>query len=465
MPSTVALPVHFLTLTQLQAAYRSGALSPRDAVAACLARIGQLDDRLHAFLQVRRDDAMAAAEAAGSAMDPGQLLWGVPYALKDIIDVRGLPTTCHSRPRAHDVAASDSEVKTSLDQAGAILLGKNSLHELATGGPSFDLAWPPARNPWNPQRHPGGSSSGSGVAVAAGMAYFALGTDTSGSVRHPGTACGVYGLKPTFDAISTKGVVPLSGCLDHVGVLTRGARDLAAVMAAIATGSSASATADRDTYARLAQGTDARPLSGYTVGVIDSFSTALQPDPAIATAFLETVDNLRRAGCRVVSVAAPPLAEFGECVRTLLYAEAYTYHGAAIEAAPALFGDRTRRRVLQGKGVDAATYIRMRDRQRELSRELARALAGVDVALALSNLYFPCAIDDPQEVERTYDKHARGPFNLSGLPAVSVPCGLAGPKMPMGVQVAAGVGGDTRLVEFVIAMEQAGLCGFMPPPL
>lgn len=455
------LSLHYWSLADLQAAYLSKTVTPVQAVEACLGRIERIDSRLHAFIRVNADQAHASALRLQHSRDDGSVagLRAVPYALKDNFDVAGLPTTCHSRPRAEDVAGRDSAVSAALGAADAILLGKNSMHELATGGPSFDLEWPPARNPWDLTRHPGGSSSGSAAAVAAGMAYFSLGTDTGGSVRHPATACGIYGFKPGFSVISTDGIVPLAKSLDHAGVLTRSAFDIASVMAVVAESGEV-----RANYSSMMGRGPSRSLRDCTVGIIDAFAYGLGGDPEIESAFQTMLSELERAGCRTRRISVDSLDHYTACARTMSSAEAYAYHGALIEAQPDAFGLRTRTRVGRGKGVTTEQYIRMRDLQRELTWQLNRAHADVDVAISLSSLFFPCKIDDVSEVERTYDMQARTPFNLTGLPAIAVPCGRASHGLPLGVQFSAAAGRDLQLLDFVLALEREGLCGFTPPP-
>jgi aspartyl-tRNA(Asn)/glutamyl-tRNA(Gln) amidotransferase subunit A len=213
------------------AAFRAKKLSPVELLKGLLAHIERLDPLLNVFIRLDAEAAMAAAQAAEHDIATGRArgpLHGIPVAVKDIIDVAGLPTTCHSKILLDNVPKTDATVITKLRAAGAIILGKVATHEFATGGPSFDLPFPPARNPWNRDHHPGGSSSGSGAGVAGGMFPLALGTDTGGSVRNPASVCGIVGMKPTYGLVSRRGVFPISHSCDHVGPLARTAEDTAA---------------------------------------------------------------------------------------------------------------------------------------------------------------------------------------------------------------------------------------------
>lgn len=479
------LPLHYWSVAQLQDAYAHSAITPEEATQACLQRISELNPVLHAFLLTLSDEAIVQAKQVDplSAAQHAASICGVPYAIKDNYDIAGVPTTCHSKRRASQLAESDSDVYAALREAGAVLLGKNSMHELATGGPSFDLPWPPALNPWDHNRHPGGSSSGSGVAVATGMAYFALGTDTGGSVRHPATACGIFGFKPSFGAVSAEGVVPLARSLDHPGVLARTAADIASAMAALAvdadqrngylalvkarsrSGVSPNSVRSRRELASAASAPRReRPLRDYRIGIIDAFSTHLKPDPDIAAAFDKMLDRLREAGCRITRIQVDSLEHYRTTTRMMIAAEAYAYYGEQIDAHPDDFSGRTVSRIGRGKNVTTQQYVALRDTQRALTLQLNQALSDVDVGMTLSSLHLPCNINDETAVNMTYDQQARTPFNLTGLPAIAVPAGLNKAGLPIGVQFAAAAGRDIRLIEFCMALEAAGLSGFIPPP-
>ena len=220
--------LHWMGAADAARAIADRKLSPVELATALLDRIGRLDPKLNVFIRLDAEAAMNAARAAEAEVAAGRPrgpLHGVPVGIQDIIDVAGLPTTCHSKVLIDNVATADAVCVERLRGSGAIVLGKLSTHEFAIGGPSFDLPWPPARNPWNPDHHPGGSSSGSGSGLAAGLFAMALGSDTGGSVRNPASACGIVGLKPTYGLVSRRGVFPLSFTLDHVGPMTRTVAD------------------------------------------------------------------------------------------------------------------------------------------------------------------------------------------------------------------------------------------------
>ena len=237
MNHTQVSQLHWLTASEAARAFAAKTLSPVELMTALLERIGKLDSRVNAFIRLDAEAAMTMARNAEAEIAAGRIrgpLHGVPVGIKDIIDVAGLPTTSHSKILVDNIAAADAVVVGKLRQAGAIVMGKLSTHEFAIGGPSFDLPFPPARNPWNTDHHPGGSSSGSGAGLAAGFFPLALGTDTGGSVRNPASANGIVGLKPTYGLVSRRGVFPLSFTLDHVGPMTRTVADNALLLDVIA---------------------------------------------------------------------------------------------------------------------------------------------------------------------------------------------------------------------------------------
>src|SRR4051794_13317906 len=317
----------YLTVAEGAELLRTRKLSPVDWTRGLLERIAAVDSHYNAFLVVTADKALAQAKAAEAEIAKGQWrgpMHGVPYAAKDIFDIEGMATTCHSKIRKDHRAASDAFVVKKLRDAGAVLLGKVALHEFATGGPAFDLPWPPARNPWNRDHHPGGSSSGSGAALAAGLAPTALGTDTGGSVRNPATCCGVIGLKPTYGAVSLNGVFPLTHSLDHVGPMTRTVEDNAIFFHAIAGHDPDDPTSTTRAAADALKGLKTG-VKGLRIGLIEHFYTEdAAADPEQVRAIEQAVATLQKLGATVKTIRLSPLPLWTDCNRTIHMAEAYS---------------------------------------------------------------------------------------------------------------------------------------------
>ncbi|ESR25356.1 amidase [Lutibaculum baratangense] len=455
--------IHALSLTELASRLRDGRLGAVEVTEAFLRRIEALNPRLHAFLDPGAERALSEAarrdevRAKGGPLGP---LHGVPVAIKDIIDVEGTPTTANSRVTVTECAAEDAFVVARLRRAGAVILGKTALHEFATGGPSFDLPWPPARNPWNQDHHPAGSSSGSGAAVAAGLAPAALGTDTAGSVRHPGTACGIVGMKPTYGAISRRGVFPLAQSLDYVGPMTRGVADNALLFDACVGHDGRDPTSARD--ARPVGPIDGG-IEGMRIGVIEEFGREARDE--IAAAFTESCETLRRLGARLVPVEIPPLEDFADCGRLIIQAESFAIHKKWLQERYHDYGWRARTKILSGAFVDAATYLQAQKLRRVLCEELARAMRGLDAVVCVSSLEHPARIDDDEAVDATYDRQARTPFNLTGQPAISVPAGLSADGLPLGMQIVGRPFDELTVYRVAMALERERPWAHLWPPL
>ncbi|MGH7153974.1 MAG: amidase, partial [Acetobacteraceae bacterium] len=337
-------------------AFAARELSPVELLKALLARIERLDPVLHAFIRLDADAAMRGAQAAEREIMAGRNqgpLHGVPIGIKDIIDIAGLPTTCHSKILLGNVARSDAAVVAKLRGAGAVILGKLSTHEFAIGGPSFDLPFPPARNPWNPDHHPGGSSSGSGAGVAAGLFPVALGSDTGGSVRNPASCCGIVGLKPTYGLVSRRGVFPLSYTLDHVGPMARTVADCALLLNVIAgydpADPGSAAAGARDFGHDLDRG--ARDLR---IGFVRHFhETDMPAHPEMTAAIEDAARVLEAEGAVVRTVTLPSLNEFAGVNRVVLTSEAWSVHAPWLRTRPGDYGQLARRRLMPGAFIPA----------------------------------------------------------------------------------------------------------------
>ena len=444
--------LHDQTIVGILGRFRSGELKPSVYLDGLLSRIDDLDGGLHAFVTLDRERARAAASSADRAYADARPrpLEGIPVGVKDMIDVEGLPTTCHSRLRLDHIAAKDAAVVASLRRDGAMILGKTATHEFAIGGPAFDLPFPPARNPWDRSRHPGGSSSGSAVGVAAGFFPAGLGTDTGGSVRHPASACGLVGLKPSYDAISRAGVFPLAFSLDHVGLITRSVGDAALLC-------------DRMSFGRTgASPAIGQAINGLRVGYVSHFHE--EDIPAVdelAAALEDGATRLQDAGALISKVRLPNLRSFAACNRTILQAEAFAVHGQMLRERPESYCTLSRRGLLPGAFLSAEDLVQAQRRRRQLIDAVDLVFRDVDVLLTASSMDFPCRIDDVAEIERSYSRQARTPFNVTGHPAITIP-GLPAPNgLPTSLQIAGRAHDERTVCRVASAVERA----FSPPPL
>jgi aspartyl-tRNA(Asn)/glutamyl-tRNA(Gln) amidotransferase subunit A len=460
--------LHWLTAAAAARAIAAKELSPVKLMTALLERIGRLDPQLHAFIRLDAEAAMDAAKAAEAEIAAGRArgpLHGVPVGVKDIIDVAGLPTTCHSKILADNVAAADAVCVARLRAAGAIVLGKLSTHEFAIGGPSFDLPWPPARNPWNTEHHPGGSSSGSGAGVAAGLFPLALGSDTGGSVRNPASACGIVGLKPTYGLVSRRGVFPLSFTLDHVGPLTRNVADNALVLEAIAGYDPMDPGSAAAPAGHYAAGID-RGVKGLRIGFIRHFHETDLPAQEEVSAALENVARtLQSLGAEICDVTLPALGEFAAVNRVILNSEAWAIHGPWLRERPGDYGRLARRRLMAGAFISAGDYVQAARRRLQMIAAVDEALRDVDVLLCASAMDPPSRIEDAEETERTYPRQARAPFNVTGHPALAMMAGLSRGGLPLSVQFVAAHFAEARLFQVAHAWERAAGTDEKHPPI
>ncbi|TDH62822.1 amidase [Dankookia rubra] len=460
---------HLLPLAEAAALIAARRLSPVELLTDCLARIETLEPRLNTVIRLVAEEAMAAARAAEAEIassGPRTPLHGIPVGLKDIIDLEGHPTTCHSKLQLDRVAAADAAVAARLREAGAVFPAKLATHEFAIGGPAFDLPFPPARNPWNTAHHPGGSSSGSGAAVAARMLPAALGTDTGGSVRHPASHCGLVGLKPTYGLVSRRGVFPLSFTLDHVGPMTRTVRDNAILLNAMAghdPGDPGSADRAPEDYARALH----RGVRGLRIGFVRHFHERDVPASPEVTAALDAAAALLAAeGAAIVDVTLPPLGEFAAVNRAIMLPEATAIHEPWLRDRPGDYAAVTRRRLLPGLFISGTDYVQAQRRRRQLTDAVQAAFAEVDLLLCASSMDPASLIDDEPEVERTYPRQARTPFNVTGHPAISVMCGLSpAAGLPLGMQIVGPSFSEALIFQAAAAYERAAPWREMMPQL
>jgi aspartyl-tRNA(Asn)/glutamyl-tRNA(Gln) amidotransferase subunit A len=439
MPATTQDAVS-LTLEAAAEAVRSRRLSPTKLAESCLARIEALEPRLNAFVTITAELAREQARQAEREIDEDRYrgpLHGIPVAVKDLFATKGIRTTAGSRILANWIPTEDATVVRKLREAGAVLLGKLGLHEFAYGISSVNPHFGDVRNPWDTTKIPGGSSGGSAVAVVTGEAYAALGSDTGGSIRIPAALCGCVGLKPTYGRASLFGAVPLAWSLDHPGPLARTARDVAIVMGAIAGHDPRDpVSANRpvpDTLAGIDEGAPNLRIGVPADHVWDGC------DPAIAGAVRAAIEMLARAGADVREIRWPRAADYASASSAILGVEARAYHGGAFPGRSAEYGPLVRARLASQGNVDADTYARsMRLLLEARAGAADRDLDGLDVLAMPTVPTRAWTREQAKEIGRPSEwTRITRIFDLTGQPAISVPCGLDADGLPIGLQFAA----------------------------
>ena len=432
--------LHYLTIREAADLISAGDLSPVELTQAFLDRIEETDGRLNSYITVLADEALAEARAAEEEIRQGSYrgpLHGIPLAHKDLYDTAGVKTTAGSRLYADRVPTEDSTVITRYREAGAILLGKLSMYEFALGGPDPTTQFALARNPWNLEHIPGGSSSGSGSAVAAGQCMGALGSCTGGSIRGPAAYCGTVGLKATYGRVSRAGVVTLSWSQDHCGPLTWTVEDAALMLQPIAghdPKDPASATAPTANYSEAIR----EDISGLVVGLPRHFFFDPRPsvDPEVQAVVETAVKELESLGARVEEVTIPSLEYVRSANSIIMLTEAYSFHADDLRNRPGDYGQQARVRFRIGGLLSAADYLQATKIRQVAKREFAQALEKVDVLVSptMTQPAPPFQSYDPATTAR--DPSFTAPYNFTGLPAISVPCGFTQKGLPVGVQIA-----------------------------
>jgi aspartyl-tRNA(Asn)/glutamyl-tRNA(Gln) amidotransferase subunit A len=400
------------------------------SVADALARIAELNPSLNAFIAVFEAEAVAQARVLDEELRQGRSrgpLHGRTISVKDLIDVKGSPTTAASRVRAGHIAQADATVVTRLREAGAIIIGKTNLHEFALGTTSDESAFGPVHNPHDPTRSPGGSSGGSAAAVAAGMGWASIGTDTGGSIRIPASACGVVGLKPGFGEIPTTGVVPLSVSLDHVGPLAQNVSDAWSIYAALTASTFPSASP--------------RSLGGMRLGKLSGYFLEILEDDVRAR-FEEVLNRLRDAGASIADIEPEGLQNIPQTYMNVALTEAFAFHAEALKRVPEGCGRSVRSRLEMGGQITRDDYVQAQSVRTLLRSAVDEALSKCD-ALVLPTLPISpqkigaetAMVGSVEEPLRPLTLRLTQLFNLTGHPAISVPCGLTREGLPCGFQM------------------------------
>jgi aspartyl-tRNA(Asn)/glutamyl-tRNA(Gln) amidotransferase subunit A len=428
----------FLTIAAASKLIADKQLSPVELTRACLDRVAKLDATLHSFLLVTEDRALADAKAAEARMMAGTLkspLDGIPIGHKDIYNTAGIRTTAHSRLLEHNVPTEDCVVVSKWAAAGTVLMGKLATHEFAIGGPSFDLPWPPARNPWNPDHFTAGSSSGTGAAVAAGLVLGGTGSDTGGSIRGPAALCGIAGIKPTYGLSSRRGVLPLSQTLDHTGPMAWTVEDCALLLQGMAGHDPLDpASANRPVAnftADLHKG-----AKGLRIGVIRHFhETDNKVSPATQKGIDDALAIFKAQGAEIRDVTLTPMMDYNAPGWVILTAEAYAVHEPWLKERFNDYGELLRDRLAFGALLRATDYVQAIRRRRVLCEEMRDAMADLDILITASA---PAEAPKINEVPKwgMFEKPSfTMPFNLTGLPALSVCSGYGAGGLPVSIQL------------------------------
>lgn len=448
-----------LSIAALSRHLRSRALSPVALMQATLQRIAALDGPLHSFNTVAAEAAMRAARQAESDIAGGNYrgpLHGIPYGAKDIYDSAGILTSCQSRLLRDNVPARNATAIQRLQDAGAILVGKCATAEFATGGPSDETLFPPARNPWDDARYPGGSSTGSAAAVAAGFVRVALGSDTGGSIRGPAAFCGIVGLKPTYGLVSRRGVFPLSYTLDHCGPLARSVEDAAMVLQAMA-GHDPDDPASVDMpVPDYVVGLD-HGIAGLRIGYLRRWAEEdPQTDPEQLAALDRAAELLSALGAAVTPVTAPAEEIFLAVGRTILISEFYAIHQPTLLSSPVLYARPARERISVGAFARAADYVDALRVRRHLAALVNNGLLGGCDALLTSTAIRPAWRFDEMPDE---PMHMLGlttyAFNVTGHPAMSVCCGYSEAGLPLSLQLVGRAFDESTLLRIGAAYQGA----------
>lgn len=438
------------TLAELGRQLKSKSVSAEAATEACLARITEQNRTINAFITVLDDDARAQAKEADREIDAGKYrgpLHGVPISIKDLVDVRGTPTTAASRVRVGHVARHDATVVGRLRNAGAIFVGKTNLHEFALGTTNEDSAYGPVLHPLDNTRSPGGSSGGSAASVLAGMAYASIGTDTGGSIRIPCAACGLVGLKPTLGEIPIDGVFPLSETLDHVGPMCRSVEDTALLYGVLRGIPNPVAPTPRD-------------VRGLRFGIPRPYFFDLL-DQQVAHRFNDACDRLKEGGAILDDVVIGHTKEIGAIYVHIALPEVAVYHMDTLEKRPQDYTENVRLRLELGRYILAEDYVRAQRGRQVLIREVNDALNGRD-GLLLPSLPVPAtklgvptvSIGGTEETVRNITLRMTQVFNITGHPAISLPCGMTDEGLPVGLQIVGARNRTPDLLDVAASVEK-----------
>ncbi|MCL6562775.1 MAG: amidase [Firmicutes bacterium] len=448
MSESILLQPLFAVSEQL----RRGEISSAELVELTLSRIERLNPRLHALIRVSPESARETARLLDAELRRGQWrgpLHGVPVTVKDILATKGQITTGGSQVLRHWVPDRDAVAVQRLREAGAVIVGKANLHEFAMGATTENPYYGNAKNPWNLDLIPGGSSGGSAVAVATGMGYASLGSDTAGSIRLPAAMCGIVGLKPTYDLVERDGCLPFSWSLDHVGPMARRVEDVRLLLDALV----------RPDHPRRPRpsGQERGDLSGLRIGLVRGYGFEAM-DEEMAAVGLAALEVMTRLGARRVELELPHLAEAENALRTIAQAEAWAFHAPIYRRKPELYGADVRYRLQFGQQVTAEAYVNAQRMRRRFLQAVLEGMRQVDVWCLPTNIRPPFRIGSvpPEQAINNMFTLGRTPLaNLLGFPALTIPVGFTRHGLPCGLQLIGPAYSDWKLLAIAKVIEEA----------
>ena len=453
--------LHTLTISAALDLIGEKKTTPQDLAEACFRQIERLNPALNAFITVYdRSSAISDKLSAGVSSDHtipfalANILRGIPVAVKDLFNTAGVRTTAGSKFFADHIPNEDAFVIEKLKQAGATIMGKTNTHEIALGVTGNNPHYGTARNPWNTDRIPGGSSSGSAIAVATGMALGALGTDTGGSIRIPASLCGVVGFKPTYGRVSLRGVFPLSWNLDHVGPITACVRDAALMLQAISIYDPIDPASIKmiagDYLGHLTDDIKGRRIA---LGVGEYVESA---DAEVLNAVRDAAKTFESLGCKIQEVNVDWMRDAALANRTMTQADGAAVHRDRLREHPETFGEDVRRRLMDGAQTSSTEYALARRTQAEVRKRCELFFESYDFLIAPSTPIAAPTIEGHDAVEQAGRlTRFTAPFNLTGLPAISIPCGFTGEGLPIGLQIVSRAWWDAKVLNAAYAYEQA----------
>jgi aspartyl-tRNA(Asn)/glutamyl-tRNA(Gln) amidotransferase subunit A len=446
--------LHALTISKALEGLQERKISPLDLAEACSRQIGRLNPGLKAFITIINPKEALEAQLPGNNSPASNALRGIPIVLKDLFDTAGIRTTAGSKFFGDNVPAQDAFVVEKLKQAGAIILGKTNTHEIALGVTGNNPHYGTARNPWDTERIPGGSSAGSAIAVATGMALGALGTDTGGSIRIPASLCGVVGFKPTFGRVSLRGVFPLSWNLDHVGPLTKCVQDAALLLQVISLYDPLDPASIRmlsgDYLGHLVDDVAGKKIA-LGVGAFVEAS-----DPEVLEAVRQTVKVFESVGCKVQEVNVDWLREAALANGLMTQSDGAAVHRDRLKEHPEMFGEDVRRRLENGAKTSSTEYVLARRTQAQVRKRFEQFFEDYDFLILPTTPIAAPTVAGHDAVEQAGRlTRFTAPFNLAGLPALSLPCGFTREGLPIGLQIVSRLWADAKVLNLGYAFEQA----------